>query len=179
MKNKAFILFLTLWGVLLSSNNFGQEISFGDKNVQDAVKKKVSEIYENKDKTQFFLTQKSFQPKSTCGTEITAYSKGGEYNRLVTKSCGKNGKHAAEYYFDEGNLIFAYIVFEYFDEKTRNDMWKNFKGLASWESRYYFANNNLKFHRHKGKNDITAKENGEKIKKAAYAVLKFVKDKKA
>jgi len=157
--------------------NSHSRISFGDKSAQDEIKKKTSAIYDNKDKTHFFLTKKSFGAKSTCGTEITAYSKDNKINRIVSKSCTKRGRLATEFYFENEKPIFVYQVFEYFKEKTKKDAWKNFKGLASWESRYYFVANKLEFHRHKGQKDISEKETGEKQKTEAFNILNFVRKK--
>ncbi len=169
------IKLLLIFVLTFAFNTFAQEISFGDKTAQDEVKKKTSAIYDNKDKTYFLLTKKSFGKKSKCGTDITAYSKDKQINRIAAKSCTKNGRKAAEFYFENEKSIFIYEVFEYYSEKSRADAWKNFKGLAGWESRYYFVNDVLKFHRHKGRKDMSEKETARKQKREAIRILAFVK----
>jgi len=158
-------------------------ISFGNPSVQDKIKKKTSEIYDSKTKPYFFFTTKSFGKKSTCGMEIIAHEKSLRFNRIATKSCSDKGRLATEYYFerkkagftDKEKLIFVYQVFEYYNEKAKSDAWRNFKGLASWESRYYFVDSELEFHRHKGQKDIAETETGEKQKTEAFKILGFVK----
>ena len=173
MKIKFGLLAVCILAFALSS--FGQEVSYGDIKVRDEIKKKTSAIYDNKDKTHFLLTKKSFGTKSKCGTEITAYSKDSKFNRIVSKSCTKQGRIATEFYFENEKPIFVYQVFEFYNERAKSDAWKNFKGLASWESRYYFVNNKLKFHRHKGRKDTSEKESGDKQKTESYKILSFIK----
>ncbi len=50
-----------------------QESTFGDSLVLEAFKEEVSKIYNNSDKTYFFLTAKKFQAEVVSGTTITAY----------------------------------------------------------------------------------------------------------
>lgn len=163
--------------------NPSNKIAFGDKLVQDDIKKKTAEIYNSKSKPYFFSTTKSFGEKSTCGTEITAYQKSLRFNRIISKTCTKLGRQTTEFYFgrkkegftDRENLIFVYQVFEIYDEKARVDAWRNFKGLASWESRYYFVDGILKFHQHKGRKDISEKKAGSEQKAESSKILTFVK----
>ena len=152
-----------------------QEVSFGDANVGDEIKKKTSGIYKNKDKTKFLLTKKKFQKGFTCGMEIIAYSKDNKFNRLIAKTCTKNGRMGIEFYFENDKLIHSYQTFEFYNEKAGKGSWKNFKGLMAWESRYYFKQGELAFHRHKGRSDISADSKGEKIKNLALKVFDFVR----
>ncbi len=164
-----------LFVLLLAASSVGQEISFGDQKARDKIGKKTSSIYDSKDKTFFLLTKKSFGAISTCGTEIIAYSMENRINRIVTRTCKKLGRSATEFYFENEKPIFVYRVFEMFREKSPPDSWKNFKGMAGWESRYYFDEENLKFHSHKGRKDILESETGKERFMEALAVLKFAR----
>ncbi len=161
--------------LIFSAKSFGQETSFGDEKAKDEVKKKTSAIYDNKDKTHFFLTKKSFGVRSVCGTAITAYSKENKINRIVSKTCAPHGRRVIEFYFENEKPIFVYSVFEVFAENADQNGWKNFKGIVSLESRFYFLNGKLKFHSHKGRSGVTAKETGAVEKKNAFQILRFVK----
>ena len=171
MKRIVHIVFL---GFSLCTYLKGQELSFGSESVVDQVKEKTSWIYENKDETHFFLTRQRLQKSAVYGLNITAHSLENKVNRLITVGTTKDGQLSTEWYFHAGQLIFVYQVFEFFDESKKKDSWKNFKGLYGWESRYYFVNGKLKYHKHKGRNDIDwqFKEGG--ILKAARSILNYV-----
>ena len=168
---KTNLLLAALIFSLFALSASGQETSFGDEKIKAEVKKKTSAIYDNKDNTHFFLTKKSFGAKSTCGTEITAYAKSGEINRIVSKTCAPHGRKATEFYFENDSPIFIYRVFEVFAENADKAGWKNFKGIVSQESRYYFLEEKLAFHSHKGRSNVSRRENGEAEKKNAFRVL--------
>ena len=171
-------LVLTTLFLLVFAHTFSaQESSFGDESAKTRVKKKTSAIYDNKDKTHFILTSKSYGLRSNCGAEIIAYSKESKFNRIVSKTCNQDGRMAIEYYYEDEKPIFIYRVFEFYSEKAKTDSWRNFKGLASEESRYYFAENKLRFHSYKGKKVSSDSDDGQKQRRLAIKVLNFVKSK--
>lgn len=175
MSDTLKFFFIPLLSVLFACNTFAQEEVSGDESAVEAVQKKTSEIYNSNDTTRFFLTNKSFRTKSTCGTEIAAYSKGGKFNRIIAKTCTDAGKMATEFYFENEILIFAFQSFEFFDEKSEEGIWRNFKGIVGRESRFYFQDGRLKFRRHFGLTNLATDINGEVIKKDAESILDFVK----
>ncbi len=128
----------------------GQELSIGDSTVINSIQKKTSIIYETKDTTLFFLTNQLLQKAKSYGTSIVAYLKNDTINRIVTFCTTQEGILSAEYYLDEELLIFAYLTFEYFDEIKANSSVQNFRGIKSWESRYFFKNEQIKYQKHLG-----------------------------
>ena len=155
---------------------FAQEKSFGDESVKNQIKKKTTDIYKNHDKIKFFLIKNLPRIKTTCGIEITAFSEKNKINRLVAKTCRKQGKQATEFYFEQEKLMYVYKVFEVFEGKATLGLWKNFKGLLGWESRFYFVNQRLKFHSHKGRNMISREAEESSIKNYVLTILKHIQN---
>jgi len=154
-------------------NITGQDIIYGDSAIVEKIKTKTSRIYENSDKTYFLLTNRQLQEENTHGTSITAHSKDGDINRIITISYTEEGQLSAEWYFYDNKLIFTYQSFEYFNEVEHKSDWKNFKGLWGWESRYYFTNEELKYHKHKGRKNIKEKLNTNDISNDAKKILNY------
>jgi len=146
MRSLFFLFVLSL--SILKVN--AQEQKIGDSTVVDDIKKITSKIYDNKDKTHFFLTKSSLRQMKTFSTNITAYSKEKAINRIVAFSTLKSGILATEWYFQNNTLVYVYESFEYFDENKPKDGWKNFKGLYAWENRYYFVDEEVKYQKLKG-----------------------------
>ncbi len=162
---------------ILNTFLYAQEIAVGDERSSHKVKEKVSVIYETKDKTQFFMTSQNFQSSQTYGTEVIAYSLEGKYNRVVTKGFTEDGQLATEWFFDNDRLIFVFEVFEFFEEKGLKGQWENFKGIASWESRYYFNKDYLAYHKHKGRENITRQFNEKELIGLSKELLDFLSKK--
>lgn len=169
---KKFLFFLAL---LLPLNTYAQEQNFGNPDVVQGIKDITSWIYENEDQTHFMLSRTKLLDELVTGTNITAYSKDGIINRVVTSGFTDQGQLSTEWYYSEGKIIFIYQVFEYFEEDQNENSWKNFKGLWGWESRYYFVNEQLEYHRHRGRNDIDVAYNGNDILSKAKGILAYVK----
>lgn len=146
--NRTLILLILMFSSTISK---GQELVFGDSTVVENIKSKTSEIYENKDRTSFFLTKKRLRKIKTSGIEITAHSKNDTIRRIVAISMTKNGQLGTEWYYWNNELIYVYESFEYFKEQEKKCKWKNFKNLCAWESRYYFVHEKLEYQKHKGK----------------------------
>ncbi len=152
----------------------GQELVIGDSTVVDAIKKNTSKIYNDKDKTFFYLTKKCLRQVKTYGMSITAHSKNDTINRIISISMTKNGQLSTEWYFWENKLIYAYESFEFFVEQKKNGKWKNFKDLYAWESRYYFINETLQYQKHKGKNDAINKDEVNDVLKDGNRVKDYI-----
>ena len=169
MKN---IILLTIFTFIVSGVK-GQEVVFGDSTIVDKIKAKTSWIYSNKDKTYFLLTNQQLQEKYANGTSITAHSKRDTINRIITISYTEEGQLSAEWYYFGNKLIFAYQSFEYFNETEHKSDWKNFKGLWGWESRYYFTNEKLKYHKHIGRQNMEEEFNANAILNDAKKILNY------
>ncbi len=166
---------LLLLQIIFYTSTLGQELVFGDQSAEESIKKNTSWIYENKDETRFFLTKKRLQKIKSSSTSLVVHLLKNEVNRVITISTTKKGQKSTEWYFYNKQLIFVYDVFEYFGETKSESNWKNFKGLYGWESRYYFANEQLAFHKHKGRKEIDSDLNGNSILKDAESILKYIK----
>lgn len=147
---KITFLFVFIYSIHLN----GQTLKDGDSTVVERIRNSTSLIYGNSDKTHFFLTSKQFGLVVTYGTSLTVYEKDSSINRVVAISMTPNGQLATEYYLENKQLIYVYQAFEFFSEKEVTGNWKNFKGIASWESRYYFIDNELLFQKHIGKKEL-------------------------
>lgn len=170
-----FLFFISVY--LISSINLsnGQELSYGNESIIGEVKKKTSQIYETKDETRFFLTKQSLQKSVINGMSITAHLFEKNINRLITTGNTKHGRLSTEWYFHDKKLIFVYQVFEYFNEYKKESNWKNFKGLYGWESRYYFLNEKLEFHQHKGRKNINSDFKESRVLRDAKSILNYIK----
>ncbi|MEP5613520.1 MAG: hypothetical protein ABJP45_14810 [Cyclobacteriaceae bacterium] len=168
---KATILILS---TILTLKVYGQELEFGDSTILQSIKPLTAEIYGNKDETFFFLSKMLFQEGAQGGTSFVAHSRASEVNRIITTTFTSEGQLSCEWYFQNGSLIFSYQVFEYFAESSKKGFWKNFKGLTSWESRYYFEDLSLRYHRHKGRRDIDESLSAKAILAEAQLILEFV-----
>lgn len=151
MNRIAFFSILML--LCLISN--AQELIVGDSTVVKNIKSKTSKIYENKDKTSFYLTNKRLRKIKTFGTNIIANFKNDTINRIVSISMTKNGQLATEWYYWNNKLVYVYESFEFFEESKKKSSWKNFKNFYAWESRYYLVDEKLKYQKHKGKRNPT------------------------
>lgn len=167
-KYLAFILFLFLG----TTSVIGQNHSSGDSTLVESTREIRSIIYNEFRTPSFFLTKQTFGVKNSTGSDILSYSKQGEVGRIFLKAHTKYGTIGIEYYFSGNDLIYVFEAFEYFNEYKTMGSWKNFKGLSSWESKYYIIDNEVKFQMHTGKasEDI----NTELIIKNAYNIRSYI-----
>lgn len=164
--------------LIFSFNLHGQELFLGDSTGVYLIKQKTSAIYDDKDKTQFLLTKKQLRQTKTFGTSLIVHSKNDTINRVITISMTKKGQLSTEWYFSNQQLIYVYESFEFFNENKNEYTWKNFKGLTAWESRYYFINKQLKYHKHKGLKKIEAKKKENLLLKESKSILNYIHHKK-
>lgn len=172
MKKLIGILFF-----IISTSLTSQTMTYGDSSVMNVVRKKTSWIYEHKDATHFYLTQKRLLNKKTNGLSITAHSYEGDINRIIAIANTKSGQWAIEWYFDEDQLIHVYSTFEYFEEAKHKGSWQNFKGLYGWESRYYLQDETVKYSKHNGRQNLDKRHVAKSLISDARSILAFVKHK--
>ena len=86
----------------------------------------------------------------------------------------KKGQLSTEWYFFENQLIHAYETFEYFDKYSAEAQWKNFKNIYGWESRYYFSQNGGKCQKHKGRTEVDATKEADRIRQDGIQMLNFL-----
>ena len=165
---------VSLMLLLMCLSTKGQELLIGDSTVVDEIKKHTSKIYNNKDKTFFYLTKKNLRQVKTYGNNIIAHTKNDSINRIISISMTKSGQLSTEWYFWKNKLIYAYESFEFFSEQKKKSNWKNFKDLHAWESRYYFINETIKYQKHKDKKDIFKNDDANTILKDGYAIKKYI-----
>ena len=163
MKNT--LLTLLLIGLSLSSH--AQEVAYGDSMIMVKVKEKTRSIYDNKDATHFFLTNKKLLSTKTRGLNLTVYVKDNQINRIVAIGHTKKGSLGTEWYYSNGELIHTLEAFEYFDEVKNKGNWQNFKGIYSWESRYYLSDGVIGYHKHKGKANVPQKTDTKELTRSS------------
>lgn len=169
---RSTLLFFILLLFAIQAN--AQEIEFGDVSVVKGIKKKTSAIYDNSDKTDFYLTSQKLLPFLTRGVNLVAHQANGQINRVITTAMTEDGQVSMEWYFDQDELIFVYEVLEFFDESPRKGSWRNFKGLFGQEGRYYFHGRKLSYHKHVGRTDISSTLNGTNILRTAKKILAYL-----
>ena len=134
--------------ILLTSNlSFAQD---NDSLVKD-IRLKYSEIRANLDT--YDTTMVEIWDESTEGGQATAYYDNGNLKLIEVVWLGETGKNQIEYYFSDGQLIFAFDQdFDYnrpiyWDEETAKENGDNEvfdpKKTTVKEDRYYFNNEKL------------------------------------
>jgi hypothetical protein len=104
-----------------------------DKRVTD-IRGKVAEI--NKGAGKFTKTKKDVMGISTEGAEATLFHKGKELKKVVAKIYGETFNAISEFYFDGGDLIFAYDKINHYD--TQIGLERPVKVVRVEEIRSYF-----------------------------------------
>jgi hypothetical protein len=100
--------------------------------------------YDNHDTVLYYLTKKDLLTTGA-GTEIYLYSYKDQIQRIICFSHPPEGNVAIEFYPYHKQLLFVYENEEYVEEKVPAHAVRNFKGLGSSESRFYFWNHQLIF----------------------------------
>lgn len=138
------LLFITLCLLLLSASaSLSQSAEFkhaqGDSTLKEVVAPRVRAIYELEGQRAFLLTQENLLDlEGVNATELHGTYVDEHFSRIVAITWTEEGKYSVEYYWEGEALIFTYETFEYFEELSPKDSWRNFKGIASWERRSYF-----------------------------------------
>lgn len=130
------ICFLLLVPVTLSQ---GVEHVVGDSILKENIGPRLRTIYGLEGKRVFHLTREGFfDLEGISATELQGTYVDGHCSRIVATTWMEEGKYSVEYYWEGKTLLFTYETIEYFEELSRPSLWRNFKGLASWERRTYF-----------------------------------------
>ena len=113
----------------------------GDSAVERAILAQTREFYGKATAQLFLMTSENVLGlDGPLGTEMHGELVGSDLVRVVAMAFTKQGKYAAEYYMRDGNLMFVYETFEYFQENAPAKAWQDFKHIAAWERRSYFRN---------------------------------------
>jgi len=124
----------------------------GDSAAESAVLAQTRESYGKNTAQVFLMTSNNVLGlDSPLGTELQGQLVGSDLVRVVATAFTKQGKYAAEYYMRNGNLLFVYETFEYFQERAPAGAWHNFKHIAAWERRSYFRNGSVAYGASRGK----------------------------
>ena len=95
----------------------------------------------NKGVSKYVKTTKSVDDISLEGTEATYYSSAGNLRKITAKMYGETYNATAEFYYADGELIFAYLKHNQYD--TQIGTGKTPKVIRTEEQRFYFANGDL------------------------------------
>ena len=89
-------------------------------------------------------TKRTLLDISSEGAAVTAYSKGTIIQKIAVEALGETGKYLADFYFQNGQLIFSYVrVIDYGAHIMESQESKDFKAQLAEEERLYFANGKL------------------------------------
>jgi len=134
-----------LWALLVAQPGAGgsDEQQFGDAGLRSGVEVRTRAIYDDGSRPEaprrfLFTPDNPLSVPEAVGTEASATS-GTAGDRLLATVWSKSGRYSVEYYRSaEGRLLLVYETFVYFAEAAPSDAWRNFMGLAAWERRSYF-----------------------------------------
>ena len=164
----------TIFLLLVSYSVHAQAKVFGDTEIIKKIEAATATIYHLKDTTYFFLTEAKFFHRATTGTNIVAYEFKRNINRIVAFTILPDGLLSAEYYYRNDTVLMIYKSLEYYKETSPPHQEKNFKGLAFWESRFYFANGKLAAHKHSNSRNVSENYTGAIESKEAATLFKYV-----
>jgi hypothetical protein len=111
----------------------------GDPAVRRALEADVRAIYKSASHPAFLLLR-SNPPglNDYVNAEIIGTHVDGHLARIVMSAWNTNGRRSIEYYLVSGTLVHMYESFEFFEDNAPENAWRNFKGIAAWERRAYF-----------------------------------------
>lgn len=119
---------------------FGQappESHSGDSAAVLRIDGQTRAIYDQVQSWRFLFTPKNLlREPGALGTEVQVGPREGEPVRIIAGGWTPLGKFGAEYYRVNGQLVFVYQSFEWFQRPTIAG-WRNFKGNPGWERRTY------------------------------------------
>lgn len=95
----------------------------------------------NKGAAKYKKITKNVEDISLEGTEATYFTAGGKLKKITTKMYGETYNATGEFYYRDGQLIFAFLKHNKYD--TQIGMDKPPKVVSVEEQRFYFANGEL------------------------------------
>ena len=137
--------------------------SFGDEDKTAGIKKITEDIYVNAKKSKSLKTTDGFTADAADSTEMTIYTEVGIVSRIVKSSAKEDGMLTIEWFYLEGEPVYAYETFEFKESNNEKAIWKNFKGNWAWESRFYFVDGELVYHNHSGRTEMEESVNGNTL----------------
>lgn len=170
------VLILTA-GVLMAQEREGRKV-YGDASVKVRLAPLTRVIYSMEGDWVFLLSSDSpLASRAAFATELQGKFVGNQMRNFIATEWRPAGKYSAEYYFDENNLIYVYETFEYYEEVSPEDAWRNFKGHAAWERRSYFVNGKIGYAEAVGAGDVAPGSDALPLLEAAHR-LRMVLEKR-
>lgn len=168
-------LFFLSAGMLMAQESREE---YGDASVKASIAPLTRVIYSMEGDWVFMLScDSSLASRGTFATELQGKFVGNHIRQSIATEWRQAGKYSAEYFFDENNLIYVYETFEYYEEASPVDAWRNFKGLAAWERRSYFQNGRIEYAEVLGAGDVAPGSNALPLLEAAHR-LRMVLEKR-
>lgn len=81
---------------------------------------------------------------------------------------------SAEYFINNGQILFVYQTFEFFEEIKTKSKFRNFKGFLGWESRYFFENEQLKYSKTSGKKEESLSYSANELRFEKIRLFNFI-----
>jgi hypothetical protein len=153
--------------------------AYGDPAVRSAVDSQLKRIYELANgpgvQVELLTRDNPLQLPDAVATELTASLAGDSANRIVGAVWTKQGKYSIEFYRAGDRLLMVYETFTFFMESAPSDTWRNFMGLAGWESRIYFgAQGEVGYAETHGRGAPAPERNGRNLQRQAERVGKLL-----
>ena len=145
---------------------------YGDPATRSAIDAQLKKIYELAIgpgvQVELLTRDNPLQLRDALATELTGSMTGDSVNRIVGAVWTKQGKYSVEFYRSGNRLLMAYETFSSFMESAPSDAWRNFMGLAGWESRIYFgAQGEVAYAETHGREAPAPEINGRKLQQRA------------
>jgi hypothetical protein len=152
---------------------------YGDPATRSAVDAQLKKIYDLANgpgvQVELLTRDNPLQLPDALATELTASMAGDSANRIVGAVWTKQGKYSIEFYRSGDRLLMVYETFTFFMESAPSDAWRNFMGLAGWESRIYFgAQGEVGYAETRGREAPAPVTNGRKLHDQAERVRRLL-----
>jgi hypothetical protein len=135
------------WGLLLllGAGANGQEAApqraFGDPTLAAALGARMEALYEAAGDWRYVLTRRNpLELPGAAGTEVRGAYIDNRPTRVLASTWMADGVYSVEYLVGPEGLLFVFETFEYFEEDAPEGAWRNARGLAAWERRSYWRN---------------------------------------
>ena len=164
----AIICLCFVWGYSardIAAQDKGAQ-TFGDSALKKEIAPLSRTIYDQGGERIFmFVRENVLSIQGTQSTELQATMHEGHITRIIVTAYMTDGKYNIEYYIHQDELIHVFETFEYVEEASPKDAWRNFKGYAAWERRSYFKDGTIGYAEAQG--DSTPGKGGDAMIGAA------------
>ena len=152
---------------------------YGDPAIRRAVDEQLKKLYELANgpgvQVELLTRDNPLQLADALAMELTASMAGNSASRIVGAVWTKQGKYSVEFYRAGDKLLMVYETFSFFMESAPKDTWRNFMGLAGWESRIYFdAQGEVGYAETHGREAPAPMSNGRKLQQQVARVSKLL-----